>query len=132
VALSETPLVSDGSVDLSLATHPTNADDWIVPMSNGRSVCVLRPGSLACVDTAEIDSRGLSVTTAWDADSVSVSAIARDGVRRVVVVGRDGSQRVVPVTNNLFVLESKSMPRELRWDGPGGPATYVLPALAGR
>lgn len=131
-AVSETPLVSDGVVDLSLATRPGGADDWIVPTTNGRSLCVLRPGSLACADVNEVNERGLSVTTAWNADSVSVTAIARDGVKQIAVVGQDGRQQQVPVSNNLFTLDARRMPRELRWDGPAGPAVYRLPVLLGR
>lgn len=122
-SLAEGPLLSDGVADLRGARRaPVFArPTWIAPSSDGKGVCVVSAGALACPAAAVVERRGAavglfkSVDTPW-----RVLGIAADGVSGVTVVRDDGSTVHVDVRANFFSYEDVRPPRELRWRGPNG------------
>lgn len=132
--LIHSPLLNDGVADAGLSRRVGfSKPAWLVPGSDGRSICLLTPASLNCPLNKEVEDRGLAPSMSWTAHgSVRVSGIASDAVTSVEIVQADGSVASVAVTNNLFDYSSEHAPREIRWTGPDGPHTAVLPSVRGR
>jgi len=132
--LVSSALLSDGVADAGLSrrvgfTKPA----WFLPGSDGQSICVLTPASLNCPLNKDVEDHGLAPSMSWTAHGpVRVSGIASDAVTRVEIVQADGSVASVPVTNNLLDYSSEHAPRAVRWTGPDGPHTMVLPSIKGR
>lgn len=132
--LVHSPLLSDGVADPGLSRRVGfSKPAWLVPGSDGRSICVLTAASLNCPLNQDVEDHGLAPSMSWTAHGpVRLSGIASDAVASVEIVQADGSVASVPVTNNLLDYASERAPREIRWTGPDGPHTAVLPSIRGR
>jgi hypothetical protein len=127
-------LLNDGVADPALArrvgyTKPA----WLVPASDGRSICVLTTASLSCPLSTDVLEHGLAPSVSWTAQGpVRVSGIASDAVNSVDVILADGTVQAVEVANSLLDYSADRAPREVRWTGPDGPHTFAVPEITGR
>jgi hypothetical protein len=130
-AIVQGPLLDDGVVDTASAraVRRIGREVWLANSSDGRSVCEVTEGAMACPPVEEIAQKGLSLALAMRAgEPVHVSGIAADGVVSVDVVLASGAVRTVPVSSNFFSIDLPAIPQEARWQGPNGPETYTFPA----
>lgn len=132
--LVHSPLLDGGVADAGLARRVGfSKPAWFVPGSDGRSICVLTPASLNCPLSRDVEDHGFAPSMSWTAHGpVRVTGIASDSVASVDIVQQDGSVDSVAVTNNLLDYSGGHPPQEIRWAGPDGPHTVVLPGIEGR
>ena len=132
--LVHSALLSDGVADAGLARRVGFSKPvWFLPGADGQSMCVLTPASLNCPLSKDVEDHGFAPSMSWTAQGpVRVTGIASDAVARVEIVQADGAVNAVDVTNNLLDYASERAPREVRWTGPDGPHTFVLPSIKGR
>lgn len=135
-AIAQSPILTDGVADLSESrrVQRDGSDDaWIAPSSNRESVCLIAAGELNCPSVRDIETRGAAVATFWHATGpIRVTGIATEQVRSVEVLDADGVAAEVPVADGSFLYESTRAAREVRWVGPSGDETQVLPSIPGR
>jgi hypothetical protein len=104
---------------------------WLASSADGRAICEIAAGALACPPVDEIVTRGLSpVIFSRQGEPVHISGVAIDTVETVEVVLNDGHTTSVPVVHNLFTLDVDGWPRGLRWTGPNGPESFSFPQLS--
>ena len=130
VSLAHSALFTGDPVDLGTTrmVRSVGQSAWLANSSDGRSVCEISNGTLACPSVEDIARRGLSPAIFTRAgEPVHVSGIASDEVTSVDVVLADGTVKFVPVEQNLFTIDTTAIPRELRWIGPSGPEAFAFP-----
>jgi hypothetical protein len=128
--VADSPLLADGQVDASSArlVRDIGAAAWLASTADGRGVCELVAGAMACPPVDEIVARGLSPAVfSRKGEPVHLSGVATDSVATVEVIRGDGSTTTVPVVNNLFTLDVDAWPQALRWTGPNGPESFAFP-----
>ena len=130
VAIARSGLFTGEPVDLNSArmVRGVGRSAWLASSSDGRSVCEISDGALACPPVEDIARRGLSPAIFTRAgEPIHVSGVASDEVRGVDVVLANGTVKTVSVEQNLFTLDTTAIPRKLRWVGPGGPEVFAFP-----
>jgi len=132
--LVQSPLLADGVADPALSRRVGfSKPAWLLPATDGRSVCVLTNGSLSCPLAADVVDHGLAPSVTWSADGpIRIAGIASDQVSSAEVVESDGSVRTVEISGNLLDYSSEHPPRAVRWTGPDGPHTFAIPEIKGR
>ena len=128
--IADGPLLADGQVDASSTRLVRGIGDaaWLASSADGRGVCEIVAGAMACPPVDEIVARGLSPAIfSRKGEPVHVSGIATDDVATVEVILGDGGTTTVPVVNNLFTLDVDAWPQALRWTGPNGPESFAFP-----
>lgn len=128
-------LLADGSVDIADARRVSGADGesaWIAPSADGKSVCGVRAGAVACPPVALLEVTGLSPGINGRAgDDFHVWGIAGDDVSSILLEQSDGRRTSVSVTDNFFDVETRAWPRGLTWTGPEGAESFTFPAYSG-
>lgn len=128
-------LLADGAVDLANARRVSGAGGesvWIAPSADGKSVCGVRAGAVACPSLALLEVTGLSPGINGRAgESFHVWGIAGDDVSSIVLELSDGRRSSVSVTDNFFDVETRTWPRGLTWTGPEGAESFTFPAYSG-
>jgi len=127
-AVARQPLVGE-TMSLSTARVVRSGPKavWLGNSADGRSVCVVTAGSLACPPVSEIHDRGLSPAITVNGTDIVVSGVASDEVRTVDVVLADGSVQTVAVASNYFSVPLTQWPQGLRWTGPAGSEQFTFP-----
>jgi hypothetical protein len=131
--LADGPLMNDAPIDLASArlVRGVGRTTWLASSADGRSVCEIAGGAMACPPVDEIVARGLSpIVFSRRGEAVHVSGVAIDSVTAVEVLA-DGRTTTVPVIDNLFTLDVDAWPQGLRWTGPSGPESFSFPQLEG-
>lgn len=130
--LLRSSLLSSAEVELGSARSVAAAGGeraWIVPSADGRSICAVRAGAVACPPAALLEVTGLSPgINGRLGDPFHVWGIAGDDVSSIVLVEADGTRVPVSVTDNFFDVETEDWPRSLTWTGPSGPESFTFPA----
>lgn len=124
------PLFRDGIVEFSAARAVRTMDGaraWMAPSSDGKAVCVLRAGAVACPPVEVLTSEGLTpAINARRGEPVRVWGIATDGVSSIMLTERSGRRSAVPFADNFFDVELDAWPHALSWIGPRGPRSLNL------
>lgn len=99
----------------------------MAPSSDGRAVCVLRSGAVACPPVEVLTSEGIApAVNVRIGEPVHLWGIATDGVASLVLTERGGQRSAVPIADNFFDVELDAWPHALNWIGPQGPRSLNL------
>jgi hypothetical protein len=124
------PLFADAPVDLAaarLVRANSSSPAWIAPSSDGRAVCMIRAGAVACSPLEVLRDKGVApAVNGRRGQPVSIAGIAVDGIRSVVLIEHDGTRTTVPVADNFFDVQTDAWPRALTWIGPAGSELLEL------
>jgi len=128
-AVADSPLLAGDVADVALARRVGGARPaWVVPASDGRSMCVLTTRSIACAPNAMVEHEGLALGVTLSQAGTRVTGLAADGVRWARIVHADGTSVRVPVVGNVLDVSGPERVAAVEWRGPDGPRSYRLPA----
>lgn len=120
-ALVASGLLSNVPGDPDHARRLAGSDAWMLPSTDGRSICQLDARNASCVPISVLVRKGVSLGVSYRyGEPIAISGVARDGVRSVALVYRHGGERIIRVRGNAFAFASPSMPRFMRWKTPDG------------
>jgi hypothetical protein len=97
-------------------------------------VCFTSPGGDGCVPSQQIVKRGITLSVSGELrrtdmtyEYANVFGIAKDGIDTVRVVHVDGSEIKLPVEKNVFAVDLRDLPTEVRWEDAEGPHAEPVP-----